>query len=502
MALIFHQFRKLGTISLLLLLFLARPFPASAATTASGQTFIPAIDDSHYITTYGAETFQQWQFRGGLYLNYARDPVEFGTGGIRRSGIVDDLLMADAFFSIGIFDWFQVGLDVPVALYMTYYDPNSPLQPNPPKQTITQLGDVRFEMKFRLLDIYKHSFGVSLLPFATFPTGDGDKFIGNNTFSGGLKAIAEGNIRDRFWIALNLGYQIRDAMQPATNLLQDDYFLYGLGMSFKAVDWLYIIGDLYGAAVAKQMFSNAVESPLEGALGLRFIPMEGLKITAGGAIGFTRGYGTPEFRAILGASYTKPRVVALPEPPPPPPAPVEIKQKQIVITKKIHFEFDKATIRPISFHIMDAIADILQNNPNILRVSIEGHTDSKGSDEYNQKLSEDRASAVRGYLIAHGIDSSRLVAVGQGESQPIATNETALGRARNRRVEFHVEDASAETISEPVDESTGGGDQGETPQETPATPEASAPPSLPDESSPPLPSSPEPPATTGEESAP
>jgi outer membrane protein OmpA-like peptidoglycan-associated protein len=421
---------------------------ARAETDASGQTYFPSIDDSHYLATYGAETFQQWQFRGGLYLNYARDPVEFGTGGIRRSGIIDDLLMADAFFSIGIFDWFQVGVDIPVALYMTFFDPLSPLQPNPPKQTVTALGDVRLEMKFRLVDIYKHKIGVSLLPYGTFPTGDGNKFVGNDSFTGGIKAIVEGNIADRFWLALNLGYLIRDAVRPAANLLQDDQFTYSLGGSLKVVDWFYIIGDAYGAAVAKNMFASSVESPLETALGLRFIPIEGLKITAGGAIGITRGYGTPEWRGILGASYTKPRVVALPAPPPPPPAPVEIKQKQIIITKKIHFEFDKATIRPISFHILDAVVDIFQNNPQVLRVRVEGHTDAKGSDEYNQKLSDQRANAVRGYLIAHGVDRERLIAVGHGESQPIATNETALGRARNRRVEFHVEEVTPEPIDD------------------------------------------------------
>ena len=95
-------------------------------------------------------------------------------------------------------------------------------------------------------------------------------------------------------------------------------------------------------------------------------------------------------------------------------------------------------IRPVSYPIVDDVADLLRRNPQIRRVRVEGHTDWIGSDAYNQKLSENRARAVRDYLIQKGVEPSRLEAVGYGESRPVADNNTVQGRARNRRTEFTV----------------------------------------------------------------
>jgi outer membrane protein OmpA-like peptidoglycan-associated protein len=80
------------------------------------------------------------------------------------------------------------------------------------------------------------------------------------------------------------------------------------------------------------------------------------------------------------------------------------------------------------------MANILKNYPNA-KFSIEGHTDSDGSDAYNQKLSEDRANVVKNALVERGISADNLIAVGFGETKPVATNKTAKGKAQNRRTE-------------------------------------------------------------------
>jgi outer membrane protein OmpA-like peptidoglycan-associated protein len=117
---------------------------------------------------------------------------------------------------------------------------------------------------------------------------------------------------------------------------------------------------------------------------------------------------------------------------------VVIKKKKIAIRKKIQFEFDSAIIKTKSYVIVDAVADVLMNHPEITLVEIQGHTDDKGADDYNLDLSQRRAEAVRDYLIASGIDADRLIAKGYGETKPIAPNVTSKGRAKNRRVEFHI----------------------------------------------------------------
>jgi len=92
-----------------------------------------------------------------------------------------------------------------------------------------------------------------------------------------------------------------------------------------------------------------------------------------------------------------------------------------------------------SVAILDQAVDTLKRYPNV-RVEVDGHTDSKGTDAYNQKLSERRAHGVYDYLMSHGVPSSQISGEhGFGESQPIDTNDTAAGRQRNRRVELKVQ---------------------------------------------------------------
>lgn len=107
--------------------------------------------------------------------------------------------------------------------------------------------------------------------------------------------------------------------------------------------------------------------------------------------------------------------------------------------KGVNFDFDKSTLRPDAVAILSEATEILKRYPD-LRVEVAGHTDSVGTDAYNQGLSERRAKAVYDYLTSNGVDASRLVGPnGYGESRPIDTNETAEGRARNRRTELNVQ---------------------------------------------------------------
>jgi len=109
-----------------------------------------------------------------------------------------------------------------------------------------------------------------------------------------------------------------------------------------------------------------------------------------------------------------------------------------IVLKGIYFDFNSAVIKPTSYPVLDDAAKVLKAKPQ-MKVEISGHTDSIGSDSYNQKLSYQRANSVRDYLIRyHNVDPSRLIAVGYGESQPIADNRTKSGRDLNRRIEFKI----------------------------------------------------------------
>ena len=110
-----------------------------------------------------------------------------------------------------------------------------------------------------------------------------------------------------------------------------------------------------------------------------------------------------------------------------------------VVLRGVTFDFDKARLTPNAKLILDGVADTLLAAPD-LKVEIGGHTDSFGPESYNQGLSERRAQAVLEYLVKRGVDAGRLSAKGYGESQPIASNETAEGRELNRRVELKLLD--------------------------------------------------------------
>jgi outer membrane protein OmpA-like peptidoglycan-associated protein len=114
---------------------------------------------------------------------------------------------------------------------------------------------------------------------------------------------------------------------------------------------------------------------------------------------------------------------------------VTVTKQKIELKQRVFFATGRSKILRRSYPLLDEVALVLKDRPKI-HVRIEGHTDSRGGDAYNQQLSEGRATAVRVYLIKRAIDPNRLASVGYGESRPIANNMTRAGRALNRRVEF------------------------------------------------------------------
>jgi outer membrane protein OmpA-like peptidoglycan-associated protein len=134
--------------------------------------------------------------------------------------------------------------------------------------------------------------------------------------------------------------------------------------------------------------------------------------------------------------------------PPPAPAPVVRKQpapapppapatQQRHVLRGVNFATNSATIDPASSVVLDVAAEQLLARPGV-KVVVEGHTDSTGSDAYNQGLSQRRADSVLNYLVRKGVPAGRLTARGFGESNPVASNDTAEGRALNRRVALEV----------------------------------------------------------------
>ena len=117
------------------------------------------------------------------------------------------------------------------------------------------------------------------------------------------------------------------------------------------------------------------------------------------------------------------------------PGRVEVGTK--VVLDNIYFETGKAILRPESNNALDQVFRFLENNPS-MKLEISGHTDNTGTLRINQRLSRARAKAVVDYLVSLGISEEMLISEGYADTQPVATNDTAAGREKNRRVEFKV----------------------------------------------------------------
>ncbi|ANY15600.1 outer membrane protein OmpA [Bordetella pseudohinzii] len=116
------------------------------------------------------------------------------------------------------------------------------------------------------------------------------------------------------------------------------------------------------------------------------------------------------------------------------PAPMAAK---VVFNADTFFDFDKSVLKPEGRQLLDQVAQ-QAGTIDLETIIAVGHTDSIGTEAYNQKLSERRAASVKAYLVSKGIDPNRIYTEGKGELQPVATNKTAEGRARNRRVEVEI----------------------------------------------------------------
>jgi uncharacterized repeat protein (TIGR01451 family) len=129
---------------------------------------------------------------------------------------------------------------------------------------------------------------------------------------------------------------------------------------------------------------------------------------------------------------------------------VNVTGTKIEILDKVYFDVNKATIQPRSFALLDQVATIFKNNPQLTKVRIEGHTDSDGSDAANLDLSQRRTESVLQYLTDKGVDKARLDPKGFGETKPVAPNDSKANKEMNRRVEF----AIVEIDGKPVEAST------------------------------------------------
>lgn len=291
------------------------------------------------------------------------------------------------------------------------------------------VGDVLLYGKFKH-EVATHcsiAGGVEL----TIPTGIERKSFGTGNYATN-PFVSTRYANGRFSIGAHAGYQIYAGDTP-------DVYNYSLDIILRISHEYAFRAEASGRMFqqAGSKYNDLVVMP-----GIDYYLTQDFVIRPTGLVGVTDealdwGIGLGLVYSLQAPSFSLPQapppVAQAPEPPPPP-APV---MKKKIVLRGVNFDFNKSNIRPDAVPILDQAISTLKESSDIT-ISVEGHTDDIGSDEYNQALSLQRAEAVRAYLASHGIAASRMTVQGFGESSPVATNDTDEGRAQNRRVELRV----------------------------------------------------------------
>ncbi len=351
------------------------------------------------------------------------------------------------------------------------------------------VGDLRLGLDVRLFGEHGAPITMAAGLQAHLPTGSRAAFVSDGEARFVPRILAAGDIGLFTWAA-RFGFDGR--------LRQDDFGGEPVGTELEAAlaaglrlaDGAVVIGpEIFGSTTLTDGAAFAERgTPLEVLFGAHAKIAQSWQIAAGAGAGINRALGSPAFRVLASLGYVSPPPAPplpppppAPPPPPPPPAPpppppppppdrdgdgivdaedacpdvagerdpdpakngcpkVVVVDKEIKILERIEFEFGRAILRPESTPVLEGVLRALREHPEIKKVRVEGHTDNRGGEDFNLRLSQTRAETVVAWLTGQGIAPDRLEPRGYGERQPIDENRTDDGRQRNRRVQFMITD--------------------------------------------------------------
>jgi outer membrane protein OmpA-like peptidoglycan-associated protein len=422
-----------------------------------------------FLATEGAGPIAPWAFRVGASYRYLDRPLTVMHLDGRRDSLVATRSVVELSGGVQLGRWFGIALALPVLAETS----GSGVDRG------AALGDLRLVPRVELLR--KHGVGLALLGGLRFPTGDPTRFFGEGMVVFEPRLALQVDLARRIVrLGLNVGVRLREARQYGDLIVGHQGFA---SLALTVAPSRFIDGtlELHGTSALSERFGSAQASPVELLAGLGG-GAAGVRIGAGVGIGLVDGFGAPRVRALVSLEYRRapsaapsrpvfvaqatpkrptPPPPAPPPPPPPPPAPpaatelpdhddevamqlpdepdVRFVGGRVELADPIFFDLNRKRVRSRFHEELIELARALKRRPVVTRVWIEGHADSTGPAEWNQKLSRARASAVADFLVAHGVDRERLAPVGFGEARPLVPTPPGTENARNRRVQFFID---------------------------------------------------------------
>lgn len=476
-----------------LVLLLASGQTAVASDGYDAQTRQAVYDGSGLMTVQGPRTLPRGAFHLGLSLDYARNPVVLHAGGQPIAVLVRGASTAELGVAYGLPARLQVGIAVPYAFRSLPNPYGSDLRG---ATTLHGLGDLRAELKYEALPAQGAWPGIGLALSSTLPTGSGQSWLGAGVAQPSLALLVEKEL-GRLRMGANAGLRLRlGGGTSAFDVNPGHAFVYRAGVGYAAGPATVMV-EAFGAvtpggphpreanvgvrlplferAVATAGlgygFSTAVGTPswrffgaVAWALGGNHVaapvppppperveeppPRREPDVAPAVVVHVTPATEPPALEVQPEPSVEpEPLVAAVTPPPPEPlvvaaPAPavhrVTVTREKLELTDAIHFITASAKIHIDSYGLLDEVASALKEHPEITLLQIEGHTDNVGPPKKNLNLSAARAKSVLQYLVNKGIAKERLSSRGFGQTKPLASNQTAEGRAQNRRVEFQI----------------------------------------------------------------
>ncbi len=270
------------------------------------QQFAPAPGgDNNYVNVHGAGIMPHLKPSVGLYLNYAHDPLILRRVNTNEEvSLLQHHLQMDLVAALGVADFFEIGLAIPLTLYQSSGDSSDTLRPNQIDAFTT--GDIRVVPKFKLFG-EDEGFGLAIAVPMTLPTGSPENLQGNESITLDPRLIAQYVFSKNFRLALNVGFNWRPEKQTLFNIDVVNELTGGLGIEYKfdpiSVGTFAIIAEGWGK-FSIESGTQAEERPFEVALAGRWWPEDHHAVTLGVSRGLTQGYGSPDFRVFAGYTYT------------------------------------------------------------------------------------------------------------------------------------------------------------------------------------------------------
>jgi outer membrane protein OmpA-like peptidoglycan-associated protein len=397
----------------------------------------------------------------GATFDYAYKPlVVYDATGAERFALVRHQAVVHLGGAIVLAGRLRLALDAPVALYQdgeSAVIDGVALSPS----TAPSFGDLRLAADVRVVGDHDEPFSLALGVRGWLPTGSRAQFTSDGSARVAPQVLAAGAMDVLVWAArVALVYRSRDDAYAGRALGSELVAAAGVGLRTR--DARLVVGPEISAASTfggGAKFLGSRETPAEWLFGAHYDVLPNLRAGAGVGGGLGHGYGTPVVRGLASLEWiTSPpkrtRAAGEPEEPRTPwegfqggggetvptkerPLAV-VTENEIRIEEQLRFATDSAELLAGSDAVLGAVKRILDEHPEIVRLRIEGHTDSTGDAAYNDDLSARRAAAVEAWLVDHGIAKERLESAGLGSKEPIDTNDTEEGRAKNRRVVFRI----------------------------------------------------------------